>query len=302
MSKDVVVYSDSEQLISRFVHELDVRPATISSYKKKVAHFAAWLRERNITSPTTGDIVVYKKHLGDSGLAPSSISAYLVAVRRLYSWAAANGLTPNIAQPVKGAKVRRGHAKDAMTVRQIRRVLDACADLRERAIMTLLFTTGLRSIEVIRANVEHLRSLSGQSVLYVKGKGRDEYDDFVILDEHTEVALREYLGSRGAVVPGSPLIVGHGNRNRGRRLGSSTFRRIVTDILKRAKVKSSTITVHSTRHTAVTVALLNGASLQEAQHLARHTNIATTMIYSHNIDRINAGTERRIASAIFDNT
>jgi len=70
--------------------------------------------------------------------------------------------------------------------------------------------------------------------------------------------------------------------------------RIVKAALKGAGMDSDRLTAHSLRHTAVTLSLLAGASIQEAQSMVRHSNINTTLIYAHNIDRIGKAAERRI--------
>lgn len=64
--------------------------------------------------------------------------------------------------------------------------------------------------------------------------------------------------------------------------------------MKEAGIESERITAHSLRHTAVTLALLAGATVQEAQAMARHSSINTTMIYAHNIDRLETPAEGRI--------
>lgn len=68
--------------------------------------------------------------------------------------------------------------------------------------------------------------------------------------------------------------------------------------LQKAGFNSSRLTAHSLRHSAVTLSLLNGATLQEAQMFARHANIATTQIYAHNLDRANNPCSDHIANAI----
>ena len=66
----------------------------------------------------------------------------------------------------------------------------------------------------------------------------------------------------------------------------------------RAGINSDRITAHSMRHTAVTLALIGGASIQEAQSMARHTNINTTMIYAHNLDRLDSPAESKIEALL----
>ena len=69
--------------------------------------------------------------------------------------------------------------------------------------------------------------------------------------------------------------------------------------LVEAGYNSETLTAHSTRHTAVTLALLGGQKLEEVQQFARHQNIQTTLIYAHNLERANNQCEATIARAIF---
>ena len=64
--------------------------------------------------------------------------------------------------------------------------------------------------------------------------------------------------------------------------------------MRAAGIDSERLTAHSLRHSAITYSLLGGATLQEAQQLARHTSILTTTIYAHNINRLAARTENKI--------
>ena len=66
------------------------------------------------------------------------------------------------------------------------------------------------------------------------------------------------------------------------------------DAMAREGIKSAKLTAHSLRHTAVTFALLGGATIQETQAMARHASINTTMIYAHNLDRMAAGAEHSV--------
>lgn len=106
-----------------------------------------------------------------------------------------------------------------------------------------------------------------------------------------EEPLRDYLAMRKAAGldpcrPESPLFASLSNKSMGRPLSTRSLRQIVKAALRRAGIDDSRITTHSLRHTAVTLALLGGASIQQAQAMARHTNINTTLIYSHALDRV----------------
>ena len=162
-----------------------------------------------------------------------------------------------------------------------------------------MFTGGLRTIEVSRANVEDLRTAGDNEVLFLQGKGHEERTDYIKLMPEVEDAIRAYLTARGTTEPTEPLFTSSSNNSKGKRLSTRTISGIVKTSLINAGYNSEKLTAHSTRHTAVTLALLGGQKLEEVQQFARHKNLATTLIYAHNIDRAKNNCEATIAKAIF---
>ena len=144
-------------------------------------------------------------------------------------------------------------------------------------------------MEVSRANIEDLSTVGDSSVLYIQGKGHTERTEYVKLMPEVEEAIRAYLKTRGAVSGKDPLFTSLSNNSKGKRITERSVSQIAKDRL----------TAHSTRHTAVTLALLGGQSLEEVQQFARHANITTTQIYAHNLDRAKNNCEATIAKAIF---
>lgn len=287
----------TEDLIARYLDSLDVKPRSKDAYKKALKQFLAFVEARG-TTPERADILAYKEHLLKNYSA-CTVSAYLSAVRSFYKYLEAERITPNIAGSIKGAKSQGNFRKDALTLEQAKAVLDSIdattlEGKRNYALVNLLIRTGLRTIEVERANVEDIRQQGGQAVLYVMGKGRDEKDAFVLLTESSLRPIREYLRARGKTDNKAPLFASQSDRNQGGRLTTRSISRIVKDALVAAGIDSDRITAHSLRHTAVTFALLGGATIQEAQGMARHKSINTTMIYAHNIDRIDKAAEHKI--------
>jgi len=178
---------------------------------------------------------------------------------------------------------------------------DTLQGARDYALVNLLVRTGLRTIETARANVEDIRQQGEQAVLYIQGKGRDSKDDIVILTEETLEPIRAYISMRGqGVKDSSPLFISHSDRNYGERLTTRSISRIVKDRLQASGLDDRRLTAHSLRHTAVTFSLIGGATIQEAQTLARHSDINTTLIYAHNLDRISKAPELKIDALIGD--
>ena len=169
-------------------------------------------------------------------------------------------------------------------------------------MLVTMLTMGLRTIEITRANIEDIRTKGDATVLYVQGKGHEEKDDLIRMPYHVETAIRDYLSVRNIANPSAPLFVSTSNHNHNGRMTTRSIRRIVKTAFISAGFNSPRLTAHSTRHTAATLSLLNGATLQQTQELLRHKNISTTEIYAHNIDATTNPAATDVEKAIFGTT
>lgn len=290
---------DFAELVARFVAAQDVKPNSRQTYERGLRQFLSWLQRSESESPTRETVLRYKDALEARGLSALTVSLYLVTVRKFFEWAESMKLYLNVARGVKGAKRSKGFRKDPLTVGQVRELLDkvdrsTLQGKRDYALLNLLVRTGLRTVEATRANVGDIRQEGGEAVLWVQGKGRDAKDEFVLLTGETLKPIQDYLQARGGAAETSPLFASLSDRNRAGRLTTRTASRIVKDALKGIGLDSERLTAHSLRHTAITLSLLGGATIQEAQALGRHSNVNTTLIYAHNISRIAQAPERKI--------
>ena len=303
-SNGIIEYkSITTDLFAKFIDFVDATPKTIQTYTRAIRQFAKWLKAHGITQPTREDVIAYREEL-KAEHKPSTVQNYITAVRLFFQWAEREGFYSNIADHIKGAKLDKNHKKDYLTSRQVKKVLEQAKEesiegLRNYAILVLMFTGGLRTIEVSRANIEDLRTAGDNTVLYIQGKGHEEKTDYIKLMPEVEDAIRAYLKARGASNNKEPLFTSLSNNSKGARISTRSVSGIVKEALVNAGFNSDKLTAHSTRHTAVTLALMGGQSLQEVQQFARHTNIATTQIYAHNLDRAKNQCEATIAKAIF---
>lgn len=242
---------------------------------------------------------------------PSTASTYLTAVKSMFKWLESVRAYPNVAADIKTVKlVGNIHRKDALTPAQAKRVLqvlkgDTLQAKRDFALVNLLIRVGLRSVEVTRGRLGDLRNRGDQTILLVQGKGRVEKDALVVLTDATLGPIYDYLAARRCeereVVGGdSPLFASLSNKTYGKPLSTRSIRQIAKEALRAAGLDSERLTTHSFRHSAVTFALLGGASLQQAQALARHTNLTTTMVYAHNVDRVSQAPERFVDGLLDD--
>ena len=293
----------NESLYTRFIAYIDAKPKTIETYTRALRQFFNYLGENAISNPTREDILAFRDSLRGTH-KPSTIQNYVTATRLFFQWTEQEGLYKNVAAHIKGAKLNNDHKKDYLTSRQVGAVLAGIdrkgeQGKRDYAIFSLMVTAGLRDIEVSRANIEDLRTLADTAVLYIQGKGRDEKTDYVKLAYPVETAIRAYLASKAKGEGTDPLFTSTSNNNRGKRLTTRSISGIIKGCLISAGFNSERLTAHSLRHTAGTLNLLNGGTLEETQQLLRHSNINTTMIYLHNMNRAKNKSEARIAQAIF---
>ena len=306
-SSQLAISSLSPDLYINFLSFLDVKEKTVDTYRKALKRLFHYFMENRITRPIRSDLIAFRDELKATCKA-STVKTYLTATRLFFRWLEQEGIYKNIADKIKGAKVEHGHKKDALTVDQVKDVIDTFKESddstakRDYAIFVLMVTCGLRTIEVVRADIEDLRTLGNKTVLYVQGKGRDEKSEYVIITREVEKAIRSYLATRTDATDKAPLFSSTSNNSKGKRLSTRTVSGLVKDSLVKTGLNSSRLTAHSLRHTAVTLSLLGGSTLQEARQFARHSNIATTEIYAHNLERMANPCEGIVSSSIFKNS
>lgn len=293
----------NSNLYYEFLEFLDVKENTLETYKKGLKQFFIYLLENDIKNPTRKDVVNFRDHIKDTHKTGTA-QTYLASVRAFFKWADSEGYYPNIAQYVKSVKQAQGFKKDYLTSEQAKDVLNAVnrtnvQGLRDYAIISLMLTTGLRTIEVARANVEDLRTLGNSTVLYVQGKGHDTKDDYVKVPKPVEMAIRTYLRAVQSQKE-SPLFMSLDHKNKGNRLTTRSLSRICKKYMIEAGYESDRLTAHSLRHTSVTLALLNGNTLEQVQQMARHKNINTTMIYNHSLEKEKNPCYDSVSSMLFE--
>lgn len=292
----------TEERYNDFIAYLDVKPNSVKTYKTAIKQFFIYLQANGISQPKRADILAFRDEQMETK-KPTTVQSYLTGVKLFFQWLEVQGYYPDVTKHIKGAKINRDHKKDYLTPEQVKAILaqmktDTPTEKRNYAIFLLMLNGGLRDIEVHRANIEDLRALGGQSVLYIQGKGKDEKEDYIKVQPVTERAIRDYLSTRSDADEGEPLFTSASNNSKGGRLSTRTISGIIKRSMEKAGYKSNRLTAHSLRHTAVTLSLLAGNTLQETQAFARHANISTTQIYAHNIDRMESRCELSIMESI----
>lgn len=284
------------ELVDSFIEAQDVKQSSKDLYRRTLKQFFNWIKEREyqLSEIARPQILQYKEQLLSSPMSSLTVASYITSVRRFYEWAEANKYYPNVAKGIKSPKRKQQFRKQPLSPAQAKALLEhyQSKTLRDYAIISLLLRTGLRTIEVIRANVEDLTYKGSQRVLMVHGKGRDEKDDFVILTDKAYAPIAEYLESRVDASSSAPLFTSTSNNSKGERLSTRTISQIAKDGLRAIGLNEKAYTAHSLRHTTAVNILRAGGSLEAAQFTLRHANPATTQIYTATLDE-----ERRLKNS-----
>ena len=282
---------------------------TIRTYTTQIKIFLKWCHQAAIAplSVSRSDVKAYRRALHEQGYTTSTIALKLSAVRRLYEGAIEAGLmATNPALGIKPPLSRRDPAfgitfLEKIEVKQLLECVEAsptkgriaidnvvkCA--RDLFMVEMMVAQGPRTVELHRANLEDIIGQGEKVGIKVQGKRQIR---IVPLTENLIDLLSNYLAARKQVgeelSEKSPLLVSVGNRSRGGRLSRSQIRTLVNNYLTESGLKkkdNKTISTHSLRHTAGTLALRGGAQLRQVQDLLGHADIRTTSIYVHVGDR-----------------
>ena len=285
-----------EELVDRFIASQDVKESSKKLYRRTLKQYFNWVEDKGylLSEIARPQIIEYKEELLSSGLSSLTVGSYITSVRRFYEWTEANKLYPNIAKGIRTPRRKQQFKKQPLQPEQATALLDYYQDkaLRDFAIINLLLRTGLRTIEVIRADVEDITFKGSQRVLLVHGKGRDEKDSFVVLTEKAYQPIADYLSTRGKVKSSEPLFTSTSNNSQGGRLSTRTISYIAKEGLKAIGLDERAYTAHSLRHTTAVNILRAGGSLEMAQMTLRHSNPATTQIYTATLNE-----ERRLQNS-----
>jgi site-specific recombinase XerD len=283
-------------------------PATLQTYKKSIDVFKGWVLANGLQDPEIvkpSDIRQYKSDLAEQ-YAPQTVNLRLSGVRSFFRFLVnTDRLIANPGAAVKGIKRPKSnqHKRDELTSDEIYAVMDTCrADpsaqsKRDLAILTLMAYCALRSIEIGRANIDNLRTKQDRMILEVQGKGRREADEIAVIPRDQEHVIRAWLAERKKISAGGPLFISLSNRTRGARLSLKGIRDMVKSRYNQAGVVGDKKTTHSLRHSAITTAIRNDATLLQAQSLARHKNPDTTIGYIHAVNRLDNPVEDMIRYA-----
>jgi integrase/recombinase XerC len=277
-----------QTLINQFIHylssEKNASPHTCRCYQRDLEEFENFLRNSGMYLSAAGDIVMEKvdriairKYLSflHRRNKKSSIARKVSTLRSFYKYLVREQLVPsNPAKSVSTPKVEKP-LPTTLTVDEAFRLMDSPTEkegLRDRAILELLYSSGIRVGELVGLNVNHLDL--DLCIVKVMGKGRKER--IVPVGMKAIEALKAYLEERGGLEGEEALFV----NLRGGRLTARSVHRLVKKYTRRSGIFRK-VSPHSLRHTFATHLLDAGADIREIQEMLGHASLSTTQRYIH---------------------
>lgn len=168
---EVVKLVDSTNLVQQWLNFAAVSDKTASTYANCLRQMRRYFVDNGVNNPTRADLELWRESLIASGKSASTIQLYVTACRLFFRFLAQEKLYPNIADNLKSrVRLTQNHKRDALSIEQSKQLVKVVTGrkllaLRDRAIIALMLTSGVRSIEVVRANVADIRYFNGRAYL-----------------------------------------------------------------------------------------------------------------------------------------
>lgn len=265
------------------IHQKTVSANTLDSYRRDVEHFLKYLDSKGLGGPADADtdfLNGYVKRLKSDGRSNSTITRHIASIRCFYRFLILRRLADS--NPAKAVKLEKAQKKlpQILSGQEIELLLSQpdvkeVKGCRDKAMLELLYATGIRASELVALNVEDINLHTG--MLYCN-KGRAER--LIPVYQTAISAISDYIlrGRAQIITPegGQALFV---NLN-GRRLTRQGFWKIVKGYAGRAGIVKE-ITPHTLRHSFALHLLENGAELKDIQAMLGHADISSTQVYMH---------------------
>lgn len=284
--------------IISFLEHLDVErnvsQLTIRNYRHYLDKFAGWFEQlghqdlKELNQDLIREYRVYLSNYQDQfgqNLTRRTQSYYVIALRSFLKFMIKNDMPVLHPEKIDLPKAESQHMQ-FLTVEKVEQLLSqpklsSKSGLRDKAILEVLFSTGLRVSELVKLNIDQINFDTGE--IGVIGKGRRPR--VVFLSDRASDWLKRWFNTReDKWLPVFVRFAGKqddvGSDGESMRLTSRSVQRIVDKYVKLAKLPIK-ISPHGIRHSFATDLLQNGASLRDVQEMLGHKNISTTQIYTH---------------------
>ncbi len=299
------------EIIQEWMMDLDVLPATKADYKRKIELWFRWLSSVGVDTrePHRHHILEYKQHLQSLGKSTFTTNSYITIVKLFYSYCEVRRYYDNIGLGIKSSTKQREHYKHPLSRAESNKLLESIdvsriIGKRDKLMIALMLTNGLRTCEVNRINIEDFDKEGEQTVLYVQRKGRTDKRERIAVPTIIDELLEDYISCREFDIE-EPLFINHAyGYKTPARLSKPTISAIIKRRLKAIGIDNPKITAHSLRHTCGSLMVEEGMDVEDIKDMLGHSDTNVTRIYidmARQKRMIERSPSKKIAGIIFKN-
>jgi len=275
--------AELDGFVAYLKHEKNASPHTIASYRSDLLQLARYLEEKRVTLKEIDNIVLrgFLAVLYDRGEKKSTIGRKLAAIRSFFQFCVRKGWMDDNPARVVATPRQDKPIPSFLSEEEMQEFLDLPRtskplDIRDKAMLELLYATGIRVSELVGIEIEDMKF--SERLIRVRGKGKKER--LVPFGRIAEESLRSYMRARASIHKGkvdeTPLFLNY----RGKKLSPRSVERTVDKYIRRSALRRK-ISPHSLRHSFASHLLSRGADLRVIQELLGHESLATTQKYTH---------------------
>lgn len=271
-----------EQFIDYLKNERKMAPNSLNAYGRDVREFERFLSERDVASPTDAtstDVIAYLNKLKAAGRSASTVNRKMASIRTFYNYLQDRKLVST--SPVRGIRTPRIERKELeyLSIKEIDKLLESPDDSlkgrRDRAILEVLYATGIKVSELIDANLEDVNFRMGFITCY----GESSKTRIIPMGRPARAALEDYVYEVRDQLLGenkdeTALFVNY----YGKRLTRQGLWKVLREYGEKSGIKHK-LTPNTLRNSFAVHMLQNGADLKSLQELMGHEDISATQVY-----------------------
>ncbi len=257
---------------------------TLESYRRDLIAYLDFLETRGVRHVADTDrssIVLFVQHLKKNGRAASTVARHMASIRTFYGFLAQErkiSFDPSRDVEVPKTERRLPHFLSGEDVERLLLAPDSATPigLRDRAMLELLYATGLRVSELISLNESDINFAAS----FIRAFGKGSKERIIPFGEMARRAMTDYLQRARRQMIRSPIEEALFVNHLGERMSRQGFWKVIKKHARAAGITQH-LTPHTLRHSFATHLLDNGADLRSVQEMLGHADISTTQIYTH---------------------